>query len=162
MAQLPELPEMARRRRSSLTRRLIVRPLKTRIRKRQIARKRQQAAVAKAWTPVARNPKAGAKIPRSQGGGRLQKPTDFGLSEEDWKRAKAAIKAQERGPVARKAASTTRKLAAAKKAQSQVRNGIDHGTNRGYHQHRARDEDACPACLEAHATYNRAHQGVAQ
>ncbi|RBY82667.1 hypothetical protein DQ240_18390 [Blastococcus sp. TF02A-26] len=27
----------------------------------------------------------------------------------------------------------------------------EHGTNRGYHQHRSRGEDACAPCLDAHA-----------
>lgn len=29
------------------------------------------------------------------------------------------------------------------------------GTNRGYHAHRYRGQDACSACLEAHAEYER-------
>jgi hypothetical protein len=32
---------------------------------------------------------------------------------------------------------------------------IRHGTNGGYHAHRARGEAACQACKRAHAAYNR-------
>jgi len=35
------------------------------------------------------------------------------------------------------------------------RQPIDHGTLKGYKQHRYRDEDVCAECLEAHRAYYR-------
>lgn len=148
--------------RSSLTKRLIVRPLKRRLRKRQAARKRQKALVAKAWQPTAYKPQRGVKVPRAKGGGRALSPPALGIDEDEWARAKAVIKAQTK-PGSYSRASANRKLAVAKKAANAPGPGfkvttIEHGTNAGYHAHLRYRSPACPACLKAHAAYNRSHQ----
>jgi hypothetical protein len=173
----PKRKPVRRRRRNTLTRKLVRRAVVKPLKARRAAKKRQQAAAAKAWTTIPRSQR-GTKIPRAKGGGRLVKPGDL-VGAEAWEAARkhareaerkgltpAALAAQKREVAAKAAerkarteASAARKLAAAKaKAGTVHGTGIPHGENRGYHAHLAHGSPACPACLEAHAAYNRAHR----
>jgi hypothetical protein len=133
-------------RRTSLTKRLVVRPVTRAVKRRRAERKRREAAAAKLWS-------GDRKIPRAQGGGRIVAWDHFGISPED--RAKASKTLNAKAAAQRKPARTKPVKDPGPGFRTVV---IEHGTNAGYHAHRSHNTPACPACLEAHAAYNRAHR----